>query len=147
MGMFLGLYLVVGLIAGVIAARTAPSMGRSAAEAFFLGLFLWPIALVMMAISKQPSAGSASLDAERIQEGLWGQASRDILFAQDPNTSPEALANLARMHDQNVSILLAIANNPNTPKETLSMFAMFKGPEVRAAAYEQLKKRFPRDSV
>lgn len=37
----------VSLAAGIVGAVAAPKMGRSPIEAFFLGVFLWPVALVM----------------------------------------------------------------------------------------------------
>lgn len=43
--------LAVSLVAAVVGAITAPKMGRSPIEAFFLGFFLWPVALVMTIIA------------------------------------------------------------------------------------------------
>lgn len=49
--MIFWLIVIVSLLAGIVSAVTAPKLGRSPVEAFFLGIFLWPGALVMSIVA------------------------------------------------------------------------------------------------
>lgn len=49
--MIFWIIVTVSLLAGIVSAVTAPKMGRSPIEAFFLGVFLWPVALVMSIVA------------------------------------------------------------------------------------------------
>lgn len=137
---FLWIIVIVSVLAGIISAATAPKMGRSPGEAFLLGLFLWPIGLIMTIMQAMRPAATAS-DLLRIRDGLIRDRRADIAYAADSRTAPETLEHLARMYDQDQEILFEIAKNPNAPRSVLEMFALFKSERVGQAARVQLKAR------
>ncbi len=62
-------------------------------------------------------------------------------MAANPNTPPEALAEMVSSRKSNSGIRAALAANPGTPDEALKQLSQSRVDVVRTAAREQLEQR------